>query len=260
MSLGTVLASATLTTARPSSSSGQGLSATGVEVVIGVAALLLVSLAIAAWIATRDRRRRRRFRRAGPQGPAVSLAARSAFARGDYMAVIDMAKLAMPAAIKLLVAQSYARTGADGLAVNTASEAITAILTASDWSDADPMKGFSVLETQALRSWLGRLDGVDQGFDQARLKILRARALGRTRKTPEESEVAATEERPAGSDTNLRLTGADYLAALLTATPSLRAQFFGNPIRTIGKALPPSKYWDYGVGSKMSFRWRHPQQ
>jgi hypothetical protein len=73
-------------------------------------------------------------------------------------------------------------------------------------------------------------------------------------------EVAATEERPAGADTNLRLTGADYLAALLTATPSLRAQFFGNPIRTIGKALPPSKYWDYGVGSKMSFRWRHPQQ
>lgn len=79
-----------------------------------------------------------------------------------------MAKLAMPAAVKLLVAQSYARIGADGLAANTASDAITAILTASDWSDAEPTKGFSLFETRALRSWLDRLDGVDQDFDQAR--------------------------------------------------------------------------------------------
>jgi len=48
---------------------------------------------------------------------------------------------------------------------------------------------------------------------------------------------------------------ADYLAALLTATPSLRAQFFGNPIRAIGKALPPPKYWNYTDGSSMLFPW-----
>ena len=75
----------------------------------------------------------------------MSLAARSAFARGDYMAVIDMAKEAEPAAIKLLLAQSYARIGADGLAANKASEAIKAILTGSDWSAAEATKGLSVL-------------------------------------------------------------------------------------------------------------------
>jgi hypothetical protein len=117
----------------------------------------------------------------------VSLAARSAFARGDYMAVIDMAKEAKPAAIKLLLVQSYARIGADGLAANTASGAIADILRASDSPDAEPTKGFSVLETRALQSWLDRLDGVDQGFDQARLAVLRARVLGRTPESPEES-------------------------------------------------------------------------
>lgn len=51
------------------------------------------------------------------------------------------------------------------------------------------------------------------------------------------------------------LGDADYLAALLTATPSLRAQFFGNPIRAIGKALPTSRYWDYKEGSSMWLPW-----
>ena len=193
MSLGVVVA-ATSPTAKPSPSSGQGLSATGIEILIGVVALLLVSLAVGAWIASRDRRRRRRFRRQSPQGPAaVSLAARSAFARGDYMAVIDMAKPDMPAAIKLILAQSYARIGADGLAANTASEAIKAILTAPDWSDAEPTKGLSVLDTRALRSWLDRLDGVNQSFNQARLTVLRNKALGRTPEKPEESVQLSSE-------------------------------------------------------------------
>src|SRR5438046_847531 len=189
MSLGVVLAT-TSPTAKPSPSSGQGLSATGIEILIGVVALLLVSLVAGAWFASRDWRRRRRFRRQSPQGPAaVSLAARSAFARGDYMAVIDMAKPAktdVPAAINLLLAQSYARIGADGLAANTASKAITTILDAPDWSDAEPTKGFSVLETRALRSWLDRLDGVNQSFNQARLTVLRGTVLGPTPATPEE--------------------------------------------------------------------------
>jgi len=68
-------------------------------------------------------------------------------------------------------------------------------------------------------------------------------------------KVLATEKRPGRTDTDRGLTDADYLAALLTATPSLRAQFFGNPIRTIGKALPPSKYWDYEGGSSIWFPW-----
>ena len=186
MSLGVVLASTTSATTKPSPSSGQGLGTTGVEILIGLVALLLISLAVGAWIATRDWRRRRRFRRQNPQGPAISLAARTAFARGDYMAVIDMAKPDMPAAVRLLLAQSYARIGADGLAANTAVEAITDILTASAWSDAEPAKGLSVLETRALRSWLDRLDGVDQGFDQARLKLLRASALGPAPAAPAE--------------------------------------------------------------------------
>lgn len=63
------------------------------------------------------------------------------------------------------------------------------------------------------------------------------------------------EDRPARADRDVGLTDADYLAALLTATPSLRAQFFGNPIRTIGKSLPPPKYWDYHGGSSMWLPW-----
>jgi hypothetical protein len=39
---------------------------------------------------------------------------------------------------------------------------------------------------------------------------------------------------------------ADRLAALLTATPSARAQFFSNPMKVIGRSLPPPKFWDYG--------------
>jgi hypothetical protein len=63
------------------------------------------------------------------------------------------------------------------------------------------------------------------------------------------------EARPARANRVVGLTDADYLAALLTATPSLRAQFFGNPIRAIGKSLPPSKYWDYHGGSSMWLPW-----
>jgi hypothetical protein len=64
-----------------------------------------------------------------------------------------------------------------------------------------------------------------------------------------------TEERPVRGNNVQGLTDADYLAVLMTATPSLRAQFFTNPIRAIGKALPPSKYWDYQGGSSMWFPW-----
>ena len=106
------------------------------------------------------------------------------------MAVIGMAKPDMPPPIKLLLAQSYARIGADVLAANTASEAITAILPTSDGSGAEPTKGFSVLETRALRSWLDRVDGIDLGFDQdrqKRLTDLRARVPGPAPETPGES-------------------------------------------------------------------------
>ena len=116
------------------------------------------------------------------------------------MAVIDTAKpamSAMPAAIKLLVAQSYAGIGADGLAANTASEAITDILR-TDWYDAGPTEGFSVLETRALRSWLGRLDGVDLGSDPDRpdrpgLAVLRNVVLSPAPQTPEESGQLSSE-------------------------------------------------------------------
>lgn len=46
--------------------------------------------------------------------------------------------------------------------------------------------------------------------------------------------------------TSKKLTNADRLAALLTATPSLRAEFFASPMRTIGNSLPPPKFWSYG--------------
>ena len=78
---------------------------------------------------------------------------------------------------------------------------------------------------------------------------------GKSGTAPEETKSEATlklEKRPARAG---GVTDADYLAALLTATPSLRAQFFGNPIRAIGKALPPSKYWAYEGGSSMLLPW-----
>lgn len=70
-----------------------------------------------------------------------------------------------------------------------------------------------------------------------------------------EISVLTTEIRLDKPVVNAILTDADYLAALITATPSLRAQFFGDPIRTIGKALPPSKYWNYQGGSSMWCPW-----
>jgi hypothetical protein len=118
------------------------------------------------------------------------------------MAVIDMAEPGMPAMraeSKLLLAQSYAQIGADGLAANTASGAITAILDAPGWSDAEATKGFSVLETRALRSWLDRFDGVDLGSDpahparQERLAVLRDKVLGPPAQTPEESVQLSSE-------------------------------------------------------------------
>jgi len=38
---------------------------------------------------------------------------------------------------------------------------------------------------------------------------------------------------------------ADTLTTLLTSTPNLRAKFFANPTRGVGKSLPPAKSWDY---------------
>jgi hypothetical protein len=35
------------------------------------------------------------------------------------------------------------------------------------------------------------------------------------------------------------------LTTLLTATPNLRAKFFANPTRQVGRILPPAKSWDY---------------
>jgi hypothetical protein len=182
-----VLASTVSTPRKSSLPSGQAASATEIEILIGLVALVLVVLAVRAWIASRDWRRRRRYRRERAEGAAVSLAARSAFARGDYMAVIGMDKPDLPAAIKLLVAQSYAQIGVDVSAANAAFGAIKAILAASDWSADEPTKGFSVLETRALRSWLDRLGGLDQDFTNPdRLNILRKKVLDRSLATPEE--------------------------------------------------------------------------
>ena len=111
------------------------------------------------------------------------------------MAVIELArpdKPDKPAAIKLLLAQSYARIGADVLAADTAYEAIKAILTGSDWSAAKATKGFSALEMRALRSWLDRLDGVED-FESAHLPALRKSVLGPAPKTPEESVQLSSE-------------------------------------------------------------------
>jgi hypothetical protein len=38
---------------------------------------------------------------------------------------------------------------------------------------------------------------------------------------------------------------AQVLAALLTATPNLRARLFADPTRQAGKSLPPAKFWSY---------------
>ena len=200
MSLGVVLASAPSPRAKPSPSSGQALSPTDTKILLGIVALVLVSLAVIAWIASRDWRRRlryrrgnpprRRFRRGSPPVPGMSVATRSAFARGDYMAVIELARPGVNAQIKLLLAQSYARIGADVLAANTASDAITAILAGGpDWSAANAVKGFSVPETQALRRWLDRLDGIEglDGINQERLAGLRESVLGLAPERLEES-------------------------------------------------------------------------
>jgi hypothetical protein len=40
---------------------------------------------------------------------------------------------------------------------------------------------------------------------------------------------------------------AELLAALLTATPNLRARFFADPTHRAGKSLPPAKSWDYRI-------------
>jgi uncharacterized protein YneF (UPF0154 family) len=176
MGLGIVLASATSTTTKSSSSSGRGLSATGVGILLGVVALLLVSLAVGAWIASRDWRYQRRLRQEPPYGPAaVSLAARTAFARGDYMAVIRMVEGAEPVAARLLLAQSYARIGADGRAANTAHKAIEDILKASKDLNVDLTKGFSALELEALRIWLDRLASVEQEIEEKSLADLRSK-------------------------------------------------------------------------------------
>jgi hypothetical protein len=140
------------------------------------------------------------------------------------MAVIDMAEPGMPAMraeSKLLLAQSYARIGADGLAANTASVAITAILDDPGWSDAEATKGFSVLETRALRSWLDRLDGVDLGSDpahparQEHLAVLRDKVLGPAPETPGESvqlsgELDEIRQRVAAERTTEQTTTRNY--------------------------------------------------
>jgi hypothetical protein len=52
---------------------------------------------------------------------------------------------------------------------------------------------------------------------------------------------------------------ADRLAALMVATPSLRAEFFANPVKTIGTALPSPRYWSYKDSAFCwPWWWRHP--
>jgi hypothetical protein len=48
---------------------------------------------------------------------------------------------------------------------------------------------------------------------------------------------------------------AEILAALLTATPNLRARFFANPTRQAGKSLPPAKFWDYHPSGSAWLPW-----
>jgi hypothetical protein len=215
MSLGVVLAPRPSPTAKPSPSPGLGLGTTGIEIIIGVvAALVLVSLTV-AWITSRDWRRRRHFRRQTPRGSAASLAVRSAFARGDYMAVIDLREGKLTAGAKLLLAQSYARIGADGPAANAASEAIKAILEGDNWSAAESTRGISVLETRALRSWLDRLAGADEEFNPERLAALRESVLGPVPATPEEpvqlsSELDEIRQRVAAEGTAAKAAGSRY--------------------------------------------------
>jgi hypothetical protein len=54
-------------------------------------------------------------------------------------------------------------------------------------------------------------------------------------------------------------TNVENLALILTATPNLRARFFADPTKAIGKGLPARKYWDYQLTTnpwKFVGRWR----
>ncbi len=54
---------------------------------------------------------------------------------------------------------------------------------------------------------------------------------------------AAEENQEEGSPASIEL----LLATLFTATPSLRAKFFANPTKQVGKQLPPPEYWTYST-------------
>jgi len=59
---------------------------------------------------------------------------------------------------------------------------------------------------------------------------------------------------PNDSETTLKILverNVEPLASVLTASPNLRAKFFANPTRAIGRNLPPAKYWEYGD----TYRW-----
>ena len=43
------------------------------------------------------------------------------------------------------------------------------------------------------------------------------------------------------------------LATVLTSSPNLRAKLFANPTKTVGKQLPPRKYWDYRIDPHLLF-------
>ena len=45
---------------------------------------------------------------------------------------------------------------------------------------------------------------------------------------------------------------AKIITTLLLSTPSLRARFFANPTREVGKSLPPAKSWNY---SRPAWAW-----
>jgi hypothetical protein len=136
------------------------------------------------------------------------------------MAVIGMDKPDMPPPIKLLLAQSYARIGADVLAANAAYQAIDAILE----SKTEPAEGFSALETRALRSWLDRVDGIGLP-NPGRLRGLRARVLGPAPETPEESVQLSSEldeirqrvaaERTAAQNTTSKYRWGNVVAGIL---------------------------------------------
>ena len=68
--------------------------------------------------------------------------------------------------------------------------------------------------------------------------------------TPSEQSIASG---PGGKDDRRIAEEAKALATLLAATPNLRAKFFANPTREVGKSLPPVKSWDYP--SPPGWRW-----